>query len=80
MRGLGLGGGGEEELPEVEGRGGGGAGGSCLGNRGPGRTARRQAGRPGGRLCARHPAGPRPPFAWAEGPWSGSFLWTGVFP
>ncbi|XP_045338285.1 translation initiation factor IF-2-like [Leopardus geoffroyi] len=40
----GLGGGGEEELPEVGGGGGGRAGGSCQGNRGAGRTARRQAG------------------------------------
>ena len=36
----GLGGGGEEELPEVGGRGGGRAGGSCQGNRGAGAVAR----------------------------------------
>lgn len=40
----GRGGGGEEELPEVGGRGGGRAGSSCQGNRGAGRTAHRQAG------------------------------------
>lgn len=40
----GLGGGGEEELPEVGGRGGGRAGASCLGNRGAGLTTDRRAG------------------------------------
>lgn len=63
----------EEDLPEVDGRGGGGAAGSCLGNWSRGRLARRQAGQavvsvPGTREAR------EAPLAWAEGPWSGSFL------
>lgn len=57
----------EEDLPEVDGRGGGGAAGSCRGNGGPGRLARRQAGQavvsvPGTREAREPPLhGPRAP-------------------